>query len=284
MRPEDVARYLQDHPEFFEDHAEVLGEIQVPHPHGGRAIPLAERQIVSLREKTRVLEAKLRELVQFGEENDALGERVHRAAIELIRAPDLEAMLRMIYYNLHEDFAQGIAASLMMLQLAQVKDQQHTNFISQAIVQLKDVLTKIRQLSYNISPHFPDWLFSDQLLKNFIDKKAVDLPYQISVSISGKPVNCSNETTLSALRIIEQWLLLLSKKTNLVQLQISILYEAQLALIFKDDDTSGSLATRKKDLTESMITTIAQAQGGSVELSYAESGMNQLKIILPLTQ
>lgn len=105
MNPEDVARYLQDHPEFFEEHADVLAEIHVPHPHGGRAIPLSERQIVSLREKTRVLEAKLRELVQFGEENDALGERVHRAAMELIKAPDLGAMLRVIYYNLREDFA-----------------------------------------------------------------------------------------------------------------------------------------------------------------------------------
>jgi uncharacterized protein YigA (DUF484 family) len=105
MRPEDVARYLQDHPEFFEEHAEVLAEIHIPHPHGGRAIPISERQIVSLREKSRVLEAKLRELVQFGEENDALGERVHRAAIELIKAPGLEAMLRVIYYNLREDFA-----------------------------------------------------------------------------------------------------------------------------------------------------------------------------------
>ena len=105
MSPEDIARYLQDHPEFFEAHAEVLAEIHVPHPHGGRAIPLSERQIVSLREKTRVLEARLRELVQFGEENDALGERVHRAAIELIKAPELAAMLRVIYYNMREDFA-----------------------------------------------------------------------------------------------------------------------------------------------------------------------------------
>ncbi|HEV8647546.1 MAG TPA: DUF484 family protein [Burkholderiales bacterium] len=105
MKPEDVARYLQDHPEFFEEHADVLAEIHVPHPHGGRAIPLSERQIVNLREKARILETKLRGLVQFGEENDALGERVHRAAIELIKAPDLEAMLRVIYYNLREDFA-----------------------------------------------------------------------------------------------------------------------------------------------------------------------------------
>jgi uncharacterized protein len=105
MRPEDVARYLQDHPEFFEEHAEALAKIQIPHPHGGRAIPLSERQIVSLREKAKVLEAKLRQLVQFGEENDTLGERVHRVAIELIKAPNLETMLRVIYSTLREDFA-----------------------------------------------------------------------------------------------------------------------------------------------------------------------------------
>jgi len=43
--------------------------------------------------------------VQYGEENDALGEKVHRAALEVIKAPHLEAMLRAIYYNLREDFA-----------------------------------------------------------------------------------------------------------------------------------------------------------------------------------
>ncbi len=105
MKPEDVVLYLQDHPQFFEEHADELAHISIPHPHGGRAIPISERQVVSLREKTRVLEVKLRELVQFGEENDALGDRVHRAAIELIKAPDLEAMLRVIYFNLREDFA-----------------------------------------------------------------------------------------------------------------------------------------------------------------------------------
>lgn len=105
MRSEDVARYLQDHPEFFEQYADTLATINIPHPHGGRAIPLSERQIVSLREKNKVLEAKLRELVQFGEENDAIGERVHRVALELMKAPNLDALLKALYYNLREDFS-----------------------------------------------------------------------------------------------------------------------------------------------------------------------------------
>ena len=105
MRPEDVARYLKDHPDFFETYADMIADISIPHPHGGRAIPISERQIISLREKNKILEAKLRELVEYGEENDAIGERVHRAALSMIKPANLEALLQVLYYNLREDFA-----------------------------------------------------------------------------------------------------------------------------------------------------------------------------------
>ena len=105
MRPEDVARYLKDHPEFFENFADMIADISIPHPHGGRAIPIAERQIISLREKNKVLEAKLRELVMYGEENDAIGERVHRAALAIIKPAHLNDLLKLVYYNLRDDFA-----------------------------------------------------------------------------------------------------------------------------------------------------------------------------------
>ena len=105
MRPEDVARYLKDHPEFFESYADMIGDMSIPHPHGGRAIPISERQIISLREKNKVLESKLRELVEYGEENDAIGERVHRAALAMIKPANLDASLKILYYNLREDFS-----------------------------------------------------------------------------------------------------------------------------------------------------------------------------------
>ena len=35
---EDVARYLRDHPEFFDAHPELLSSISVTHRHGGRAM------------------------------------------------------------------------------------------------------------------------------------------------------------------------------------------------------------------------------------------------------
>ena len=105
MKAEEVVRYLQDNPGLFEDYAELLAQIYIPHPHGGRAIPIAERQILTLREKSRMLERKLAELIQFGEENDAIGEKMHRLCLALISAGDMQGMLQALYYNLREDFA-----------------------------------------------------------------------------------------------------------------------------------------------------------------------------------
>jgi uncharacterized protein YigA (DUF484 family) len=105
MNSEEVAQYLKQHPEFFEEFADVVAEIAIPHPHGGRAIPISERQILSLREKGRRLEAKLGELIRFGEQNDAISEKLHRLTIAVIGASSLKAMLHALEFNLREDFA-----------------------------------------------------------------------------------------------------------------------------------------------------------------------------------
>jgi len=101
----EVAKYLKDHPKFFEDYADIIAEIFVPHPHGGHAIPIAERQILTLREKNNELEAKFRELVSYGTENDQIGEKLHRSTLALFAAPDLETTLAVLYHSLKEDFA-----------------------------------------------------------------------------------------------------------------------------------------------------------------------------------
>ena len=105
MDANDVAQFLRSNPQFFDQHPQLLEAIYVPHPHGGRAIPLTERQIVSLREKVRVLEAKLSEFLRFGEDNDAIGEKVHRLSLALLGAKDFAATAHTLYFHLREDFA-----------------------------------------------------------------------------------------------------------------------------------------------------------------------------------
>ena len=78
MNAQDVADWLQRYPEFFDEHASLFATLTVPHPHGGRAIPLAERQMLTLREKNRALELRVAELMRYGQENDAIAERLAR--------------------------------------------------------------------------------------------------------------------------------------------------------------------------------------------------------------
>jgi uncharacterized protein len=104
MNADDVARYLKSNPGFFEQYADQLAQITVPHPHGGRAIPLSDRQMLALRDKNRVLEGKLTDLLQFGEENDTLTGRVHRLAISLLWAHGVDSCVSALYTSLRDDF------------------------------------------------------------------------------------------------------------------------------------------------------------------------------------
>ncbi len=104
MDATEVANYLKENPQFFEEYADSMAEIFVPHPHGGHAIPIAERQIITLREKNQELTAKFKELVAYGTENDQIGEKMHRSTLALFAAPDLETTLAVLYHSLREDF------------------------------------------------------------------------------------------------------------------------------------------------------------------------------------
>ncbi|HXS51044.1 MAG TPA: DUF484 family protein [Usitatibacter sp.] len=105
LTAEQVAEFLRQNPGFFENHVDVLMNLQIPHPHGGRAVSIGERQLLALREKAKLLEDKLHELIQFGEENDAAGEKVHRLACRLMGSNGLDAALDTLYLDLLDHFA-----------------------------------------------------------------------------------------------------------------------------------------------------------------------------------
>jgi uncharacterized protein YigA (DUF484 family) len=105
MDANEVARYLQNHPEFFEQYADLLAHVHIPSPFGGKAVSITERQVLTLRDKAKSLEAKMAELVTFGEENDLISEKVHRLAVALLTAPDTASVLRALYSHLGGAFA-----------------------------------------------------------------------------------------------------------------------------------------------------------------------------------
>ncbi len=81
-----VAQYLLDHPQFFEEHADLLAQVKLASPLGGRAVSLQERQMEVLRHKYHALELRLAELVRIGRENDEIAQKFQQWARALLLA------------------------------------------------------------------------------------------------------------------------------------------------------------------------------------------------------
>jgi len=105
MHAQEIIAFFNAHPEFFDEHPEILNQLTVPHPLNGQAISLTERQLLTLREKLAQVQGKLAELVSFGEENDVIAEKVHRLTLSLLLAEDFESVNFAVYNHLQEDFA-----------------------------------------------------------------------------------------------------------------------------------------------------------------------------------
>ena len=227
-------------------------------------------KLLELKKKNILLRHRAEEMINF--KSDIFGRFIQRQ----------EADKKEIAFNLHEDFAQRIAAVLLILQIA-IKNPPGSDFVSKAIQQLKEILVNIRNFSYTITPHIPDWIATDQLVLEFVESIAAAYPFKIIVKNTGRLKKSSADNTLCAIRIIDQWLKVLQKKKRISKVSITIAYGEQFILSIQDDGAVKSLADRKKEVFENIVYDRARALGGSVELSFS-AGKNLLKVLLPLTK
>lgn len=100
-----IADYLTAHPDFYNQFPELLTSLRITHPHGTHAISITERQVLSMRDKVQMLEGKLAELIHFGEENDAISEKVHKLTLDIVAVRDLSALFSVLDQHLKQGFA-----------------------------------------------------------------------------------------------------------------------------------------------------------------------------------
>ncbi|WP_296509691.1 DUF484 family protein [Rhodoferax sp.] len=77
---DDIANFLANNPDFFQRHAELLATVQFTSPHSHRAVSLQERQAEMLREKIKLLEQRIMEMIRHGNENVMLSDKILRWA------------------------------------------------------------------------------------------------------------------------------------------------------------------------------------------------------------
>ena len=98
-----VENYLQQHPEFFEKHIELLEDLSIPHP-SGTAVSLISKQLELIRNRHHDLENELTALIEIARENDALFNRMHQLTLALLDASSLEETIENLDKVLTECF------------------------------------------------------------------------------------------------------------------------------------------------------------------------------------
>ena len=110
---ESVGRYLEQTPDYFLRHPDLLAALVLPHPEAGRAVSLVERQVRVLRDRHEQSTHQLHELIGFARDNDQLGERVQRFALAMIDTASLDDVLDTAQDMLRQEFnLDGVAVRL----------------------------------------------------------------------------------------------------------------------------------------------------------------------------
>jgi len=109
MTDEEVARFLQARPAFFQQYPDLFTHLLLPDPHQGNAISLLERQALLLRERVKALEARLAELIRIGRDNDALANSLVEWTKFLLAEPDRSRLAQVAVEELKRIFAVPLA-------------------------------------------------------------------------------------------------------------------------------------------------------------------------------
>ena len=144
INDEQVAVYLQEHPDFFTTHIQLLENLSIPHPSGG-AVSLISKQLELFRGRYQEMENQLIELIDIARDNDTAVNRMHKLNLALLDAKTLEDVVTNVNLVLSEYFLTDFAA-IRIIQSSPNSDYD-TIFISP---DSKDLKPFARELSYGL--------------------------------------------------------------------------------------------------------------------------------------
>lgn len=91
-----VAAYLQDNPDFFNEYPNILASLRLTSQVAGKTLSLNDRQIEIVRQKNKSLEKGLADLIQIAKSNDILFQNILDWTRELLAEKDEIARIQVL--------------------------------------------------------------------------------------------------------------------------------------------------------------------------------------------
>ena len=98
---DDVVAYLKAHPDFFDKHAELAGELALT-PKAPGVIDMQQAILKRLRSEIDRLKSERTEIIANSKQNQIVQNRIQAAVISIIQAPSFEKMIHVVTHELPE--------------------------------------------------------------------------------------------------------------------------------------------------------------------------------------
>ena len=87
---EQIAAYLQQHTDFFQQHEELLDQLSIPHPQTGDAVSLLERLVDRQRKSQTQMSSQLENLLEAARDSERVVSSLHHLSLELMGCDSLD--------------------------------------------------------------------------------------------------------------------------------------------------------------------------------------------------
>ncbi|OJY82033.1 MAG: hypothetical protein BGP13_17775 [Sphingobacteriales bacterium 40-81] len=289
--------------ERFSDNPCVAGELHIrfyagapiisPAGHKLGTLCIADRNPRSLSADEHrylvLLSSQVTKLLEIRKRNIVIRER----AAEIIKLKsdainryigDIEHEKKVIARDLHEQFAQEIASSLMYLKMAEKeKPEKQLSYILSAKEQLNNTLHNIRNLSYKISPLANQLLDTGEMVSEYVKSVAATCSFKIILNLPDiSNIRADRERLLILIRTIELWLKMLNYRKDITEVQITVKIKSQLLIEIEHNGIAID-ESLKNEMLQHILCDKIYSYNGSVNIPL-EQGKNMLLITLPLPE
>jgi len=158
---EQVEDYLQQHPEFFNNHLDLLEQLTIPHP-SGEAVSLIAKQLEIFRNRHQEIENQLSTLIDIAKENDLLFDRMHELTLAMLDASTLDEAVDNLQKVLIECFhADFVALRLFREQASSSQEDLFMDPGDPRLLNFQDILASNQPLCCRPTSAQANFLFAD---------------------------------------------------------------------------------------------------------------------------
>jgi uncharacterized protein YigA (DUF484 family) len=155
-----VAAWLREHPDFFLNHADLLGDLSIPHESGG-AVSLVERQLSVLRARNIELRDRLHKLLDVARDNDHLFERMRGLLLDLLDARSPAELTQCLLDGLRVRFQSEYVSLLLFDTGLDALDSAFDMPLAEAEAQISGIIHGRNAISGQLRPDEINFLFAD---------------------------------------------------------------------------------------------------------------------------